>query len=95
MTGKVYVGDIGTQIVLDCGQDISAATARSIEIKKPNGRTVSWPATASGTNAITCTTGGSNLLDVSGAWQLQAKVTLPSGTWRGETVALNVYASFG
>lgn len=94
MTSKVYVGDTGTAIILDCGQDISAATVRSIEVRKPNGSRASWAATASGTNAIRFDT-ISTTLDQPGVWKLQAKVTLSSGVWRGETVELDVYAPFG
>lgn len=90
---KVYVGDTGTLIVLDCGQDISAATARSIEVRKPDGATVSWAASASGTNSIAFTTLAGSL-DQAGEWLLQASVTLPSGKWLGETVALQVYGQF-
>lgn len=93
-TTKTYVGDIGTQIVLDCGQDISAATARSIEVRKPDGSTASWSASASGTTAIVYTTQAGSI-DTPGRYSLQAHVTLPGGTWRGETVALTVYAAFG
>lgn len=95
MSGKVYVGDTGTQIILDCGQDISAATAISVELRKPNGSTASWAATASGSNAISVVTGGANALSLAGTWLLQAKVTLPTGVWRGETAQLVVYAAFG
>lgn len=90
---KVYVGDIGTQIILDCGQDVSAATARSIEVRKPDGSVTSWPAVASGTKAISFTT-VADTLDAPGGWRLQAVVTLPSGKWRGETAWLPVYAAF-
>lgn len=91
---KVYVGDTGTAIILDCGQDVSAATARSIEARKPDGTTVSWAASASGTNAIRFDT-LAGTLDQAGKWRLQAKVTLPSGLWRGATAELVVYAAFG
>lgn len=94
MTGRVYLGDTGTQIVLDCGQDISAATARTIEVRKPDGTVVSWAATASGGTAIAFVTLAGSL-DMPGQWKLQARVTLPSGVWRGETALLNVYANFG
>lgn len=91
---KLYVGDTGTVITLDCGQDISAATARSIEVRKPDKTLVSWPATASGTTAIQfATLAGS--LDMPGTWRLQAKVTMPTGVWRGETAQLEVYNLFG
>ena len=91
---KAYVGDTGTVIVLDCGQDISAASARSIEVRKPDGTTTSWTASASGTTAIQFTT-IAGTLDMPGRWKLQARVTLPSGQWRGETAPLDVYSAFG
>lgn len=91
---KPYVGDTGTAIVLDCGQNITAATARTIEVRKPDGSTASWTASASGTDAISYTTLAGDL-DQQGQYRLQALVTLPSGTWRGETAVLTVYAAFG
>lgn len=92
-TNKVYLGSIGTAIVLDCGQDISAATARSIDVKKPDGDVVSWAAVAEGTNSIKfITVGGS--LDQTGKWRLQARVTMPTGTWPGDTATLIVYGPF-
>lgn len=91
---KLYVGDTGTVIILDCGQDISAASARSIEVRKPDGTTVTWSAVASGSNSIAFTTLAGSL-DMPGRWRLQAHVTLPSGQWRGETAMLDVYSPFG
>ncbi len=90
---KVYTGDTGTVIVLDCGQDISAATARSIAVRKPDGSSTSWAAVAEGTDSIKHTS-LADTFDQAGDYQLQAVVTLPSGTWRGETVALHVYSPF-
>lgn len=92
-TEKSYVGDTGTVITIDCGTDISAATARSIAVKKPDGTTTSWAASASGTDSIQFTTLADSL-DQNGTWLLQAVVTLGGGTWRGETVLLPVYAAF-
>jgi hypothetical protein len=90
---KVYVGDIGTRITLDCGTDISAASARSIEVRKPDGTATSWAATASGTNGLYFDT-VSSTLDMAGDWRLQAKVTIAGNVWRGETVLLPVYSPF-
>lgn len=90
---KVYVGDAGTLLVLDCGQNISAATVRSIEARKPNGAMVSWPATANGANSLQVIL-DDTMFTSPGRWFLQAKVTLPAGVWRGETVALDVYTPF-
>ncbi len=93
MTIKVYIGDTGTVIVLDCGQDISAATVRSIEARRPNGTTVTWSAVASGTTAVSYTS-TVETFDMPGEWRLQALVTLPTGKWRGEVARLEVYGVF-
>jgi hypothetical protein len=90
---KLYVGDTGTVITLDCGQDISAATARAIDVRKPDGSTTSWAASASGTNSVAFTT-LAGTLDQAGEWRLQSSVTLPSGEWLGETAHLDVAEPF-
>jgi len=93
MAQTIYVGDTGTLIVLDCGQDISAASVRTIEVRKPNGTAVQWSAVANGANSLAYTS-LADTFDMAGEWQLQARVTLPSGQWRGKTAALQVYAPF-
>jgi hypothetical protein len=93
MANKIYIGDTGTLIVLDCGQNISAATVRTIEVRKPNGTAVQWAAVASGTDSLAYTS-LAGTFDQPGEWQLQARVTLPTGQWRGATVSLQVYAQF-
>lgn len=90
---KTYVGDTGTAIVLDCGEDISTASALAIEARRPDSSLVTWSATLDGSNALRYVT-QSNSLDMPGGWRLQAIVTLPSGKWRGETARLPVYAAF-
>lgn len=45
---KPYVGDVGTEIILDCKVDISSATIKQIKCRKPNGTEVSWNATLLG-----------------------------------------------
>lgn len=93
MTEKIYVGDVGTAIVLDCGSDITAATARTIEAQRPDGTTVSWVASADGTTRIRFVTIAGSL-NASGKWKLQAKVVTPAGTWLGRTVSMTVYKPF-
>ena len=72
---KTYIGDTGTQVILDCGLNLTAATA-------------------SGTNSIVFTT-LVGTFDQAGTWRLQARVTLPTGSWRGETATIAVAAAFG
>jgi hypothetical protein len=87
---KVYQGDTGTRITLDCGTDISTATSRQILARKPDGTSATWAASASGTTSLFFDT-LSNTLDMPGVWNLQARVSIGSGVWLGETVELKVY----
>lgn len=77
---EVFVGDVGTQITLDCGIDVSSATVRKILVKRPNGSRAEWVAVASGGNAIAYTTQAADL-NMAGVWELQAYVEMPA--WRG------------
>lgn len=90
---KVYVGDTGTALVLDTGQSLAGATAVSIEARKPNGTAVSWAGAVFETTKVRYIS-QAGTFDQAGDWKLQAYVQLPSGTWRGETALLPVFASF-
>lgn len=89
---KVYVGDIGTEIVLDCGVDVSAATVRKILVKKPGATSaIEWSAVADGTNRIAHVAATGDL-DVAGTYYLQAYIEMPGWSGRGETAGLEVVA---
>jgi len=92
---EVYVGDVGTEVSLNCGVDISTATVRKILVQKPNTTAVvEWSAMADGANSIRyLTTTGD--LDVSGTYLLQPYVELPGWSGKGETVELFVRPAFG
>ena len=89
---KLYVGDTGTVIQLDTGQDLSAATDLKIEVSKPDGTVTSWPADKLGT-AMRFTTLASTF-DQAGTYKVQAHVTAAGGDWRGETAKLVVFDRF-
>ena len=90
---KVYIGDTGTAIVLDTGQSLAGATASTIEVRKPDGTPVSLTAPVfESTKVRYITLAGT--FDQAGEWLLQAKVTLPTGVWLGETASLTVYRAF-
>jgi len=76
----VFVGDVGTEIILDCGTDVSSATIKNIVVRKPNGNRLTWGAVFDGANSIKHVTVDGDL-DMAGTWHLQASVTMP--TWRG------------
>lgn len=93
--GKIYVGDIGTRIRLDVGEDVSTATSVTIEYKKPSKVEGSWSAAVEvENNTIVYHMTALNELDEAGEWKLQAYVDL--GQWKGlsETVNMMVYKKF-
>lgn len=90
---KVYVGDTGTAIILDTGTSLATATSVGIEVKKPNGSKVNWAGSVVESTKVSFVT-LAGTLDQPGEWKLQAVVTLPNGTWKGETVVVRVYPPF-
>ena len=93
MSDKVYVGDVGTEIIVDCGQSIVGATATTLEILKPDGTTKSWTATIYQSNYLKYTVQADDL-DMAGLWRVQAKLTLSGWTGKGETDSFRVYPSY-
>lgn len=77
----LFVGDVGTDIVVDCGTDISTSTVRKIRAKKPDGKIVEWSATVhEGTKLMYKVVDGD--LDQSGRWDIQAYIEMPG--WKGK-----------
>lgn len=90
---KVYVQDLGTRMTFDTGVNISAATALSLLVRKPDGTEAEWAATASGSTALYRDVQAGDISDP-GVYFLQPKVVTPAGTWLAETVRLRVYDVF-
>jgi uncharacterized phiE125 gp8 family phage protein len=91
---KHYVGEIGTDIILDCGQDISDATVSDIYYTKPSGKTGHWTGSVYLTNYVKYTTTAAGDLDEAGVWQLQAKLTSPSWTGYGAMTEQLIYGLY-
>lgn len=90
---KVYVGDVGTAVVLDSGVDLSAAVSLSIAARKPDGTSVLWSAVAAETTKVRHDIVAGEL-DQPGVWWVHAKIALPSGSWTGREVAIRVYQPY-
>ena len=90
---KVYVGDIGTEFILDCGVVITGATIMQIRVKKTSGAVATWPATLSGTQSVRYIA-VANDIDEPGAWKLQAYVDTPAWRGLGETFVLQVHPAY-
>lgn len=98
---KHYVGETGTIIVIDTGILVGSVTEKHIKYRKPDGTTVgSWSANlyssysglalAIGTYFLSRTLTPTDL-DQPGEWRLQGYVGAVDGSWKGETVKLNIY----
>ena len=77
----MQIGDIGTLISIDVGEDVSAATAAEIRYRKPSGASGSWPATVTGQTVRRVT--ASDDINEKGLWHFQAFVNL--GSWVGSS----------
>lgn len=101
--GKHYINEVGTQILLDCGIDISDSALTRILYKKPDGVVGTWPgslyssysqeALAIGTYFVSYTLAGTDA-NVAGEWEFQALVANTAGTWFGENVKMTLYGTF-
>lgn len=94
---RVYVGDVGTRIVLLVGEDVSAATKVAIRVSKPGtpaGGEFEWVGSVGERpNEIVYVTQPGDF-DKHGMYRLQAYVELPTWRGRGETVNLDVRKAY-
>lgn len=97
MANKIYVGDIGTAIVLNLGVDLTDATSPELHVQKPDGTIVTWPGAIftidSARNFIRYVTTLGDL-SLPGKYKVQGHVSI--GGWSGhtETVTFTVYEEF-
>lgn len=93
MNGKVYVGDIGTELIADVGEDITTATVFRLMYKKSDGTKGHWDATQEGTTTLVYITKADDL-DCPGEWEFQAYISMPAWSGRGETAKLTIHDEF-
>lgn len=101
---KHYVGEIGTEVYLDTGLDLTNAINVAVKYRKPDAVTNgTWTGEVySSYSALAQSTGtyyvkktvASGDFDTSGNWKMQAFVAMTTGTWYGETFDLNIYGAF-
>ena len=90
MTDKYYVGDVGTEIIVDCGTAITGATDLKLKVQKPDATTAEWTATIDGTDNLKYTTIDGDF-SVAGTYLVQASLTLSGWTGLGETAHFIIY----
>jgi len=99
-TEEIHVGDIGTafRVALLDGEtpvDVSGATALTIFLKKPDSTVLTKTAAfyTDGSDGIIQYVSVEDDLDLAGTWRIQARATLPTGTWSSSTGRFKVYAN--
>ena len=100
---KHYVGETGTDLILDTGILVGSATEKYIKYKSPSGLSGTWTASFYSTYSLLGSAIGTYFLKhtltptdltVPGEWRFQAYVAAIDGTWFGEMVKINIYDAF-
>jgi hypothetical protein len=97
--GKYYVGDVGTEILVETGSPIATAFVKKLYVKKPSGEEVTWDADFGPPNAQGILTSLKYIVadgdwNEPGNWTLQAYVELPEWQGRGDSVKFKLEPPF-
>lgn len=90
MANNIYIGDIGTLILIDMGEDVSEAVSPVFRVKKPDGTEVEWTAEVGDTDNILQYTIVEGDLDQAGTYAVNPYLTLGDWTGSGDTVKFKV-----
>lgn len=90
---KIYIGDTGLAVICDMGVDTTYAEDAVLNVRKPDGSEVQWPAEphavdGESTYLIYRTQDGD--LDLRGRYKVQPKLTLSTWSGYGETAEFRV-----
>lgn len=100
---KHYVGEAGTDLILDTGMLIGSVTAQHIKYLNPASTEGTFTASLYSSYSELAGAIGTYLLkhtlattdfSVPGVWKFQAYVAAVDGTWFGETTKLTVYDEY-
>lgn len=94
MHAYAYTGEYGMPLELRCGVDLAGATQLSIDVRRPDGTTATWPATVHEGTSMRYTLQPGDLA-LAGTWRLQARVVAPGSDRRGATAVLTVKTRWG
>lgn len=92
--GKHYVGEEGTQIILETSIDVTAASVKAIKVLKPGAtEEVSWEADDLETTKLAHTLEAGDF-NVAGMYRFQTYVELGGQKVRGETFEKYIFEKF-
>lgn len=91
---KHYVGDIGTEILVDVKSNISTATELVLRVRKPvSGTLVNWTGTLEGLTKIKYIVADGDWNEV-GVYNLQAYVVMPTWSGLGDNTRFEIFDAF-
>ena len=90
---RYYVGDIGTELIIDTCTNITTATLVQILVEKPDETTAVWVGAVYDTTKIRYVIQAGDW-DQEGRYRYQAYVEMPSWQGKGDTVVQKIYDSF-
>ncbi len=97
MADTIYQGDVGLEILVDCGRDLTGAVSPTLRVRVPSGATRSWPATVAGSGQdaakLRYVTRSGDLAEA-GVYKLQAALTLGDWSGLGRTASFTVRPQF-
>jgi hypothetical protein len=88
-----YIGEIGTEIIVDIGVDITGATPTKLKVTKPDGTEVVWTATVYNSNYLKYTTISGDF-NLAGTYILQAELTITAWSGLGDVATFEIYDPF-
>ncbi len=93
MAGKIYVGDVGTEVILDTEEDLSTATTHNILWKSPGG-SGTWVGEVVETTKVRYIIQAGDW-NYPGLWKFQTSIIMPNWSGTGETAEEEIYEAFG
>ena len=94
-SAKHYVGEVGTELIVECGKKLDNAAFLKLSVKRPDGSVVEWTGEQAfqRRTAIRYVTKEGDL-NVPGEYQLQSKVSLNGWVGKGRTSKFLIYDQF-
>ena len=90
---KIYAGDIGTCIDVDCGENLSTAITHKLFVRNPQKEIVEWTTAIEQTTKLRHIIVAGDLANV-GIYSIQPYIEFSGWKGRGDTVFLNIFAHF-
>lgn len=89
--GRSYVGDIGTEVLIDMKTDISAVLVKMLKVKNKTGEK-EWAPTVHESNFLRFVTVDADDFDAIGIYYVQPYMEFAGWKGHGETVTFEIFA---